>query len=168
MSTATQSARPATTARQGEGRNLTVLGMPHFFKVTGDQNDAGTSVMEVIVAPGQGVPWHTHTRKDEFFCVLQGELVCQMDGLEQPVTLKAGDFLFLPRHRPHSFINASTSQARMLVTVTPGTGTDRMFAELEQAGRRISDPQALFPEVGRISPGMESPSRRRREFVLDP
>jgi quercetin dioxygenase-like cupin family protein len=138
------------SARLGEGPVVMVLGMPHVVKVSADQNLGGTSVMEVVVAPGQGVPPHTHTREDEFFCILQGEITCQMVGFAAPVTLKAGDFLFLPRNRMHGFTNASGKEARMLVTVSPGAGADRMFAELETACQKFSDPQHLMPEVGRI------------------
>jgi mannose-6-phosphate isomerase-like protein (cupin superfamily) len=89
-------------------------------------------------------------RDDEFFCVLQGELTCQVEGLASPVTLKPGDFLFLPRNRMHGFTNASAKEARMMVTVTPGTGTDRMFAELAKARQKFTDPLRFIPEVGRI------------------
>jgi quercetin dioxygenase-like cupin family protein len=137
-------------SRLGEGKVLMVLGMPHFIRIESDQNLTGTSLMEVVVAPGQGVPPHIHTREDEIFCVVQGELTCQMEGSPAPVTLKPGDSIFLPRNRTHGFINTSTKEARMLVTVTPGTGTDRMFAELDTACRKYADPKQLMPEVGRI------------------
>ena len=137
-------------ARLGEGRVLMILGMPHIVRIESDQNVTGTSLMEVVVAPGQGVPPHVHTREDEIFCVVQGELTCQMEGLAAPVTLKPGDSVFLPRNRAHGFTNASTKEARMLVTVTPGTGTDRMFAEMDAACRKWADPKQLMPEIGRI------------------
>lgn len=137
-------------ARLGEGKLLMVLGMPHFVRLQSDQNVTGASVMEVVVAPGQGVPPHTHTREDEIFCVVQGELTCQMEGSAAPVTLRTGDSVFLPRNRSHGFTNTSAKEARMLVTVTPGTGTDRMFAELDAACRKYADPKQLMPELGRI------------------
>ena len=137
-------------ARLGEGKVLMVLGLPHIVRIESDQNVTGTSLMEVVVAPGQGVPPHVHTWEDEIFCVVQGEVTCQMDGLPSPVTLKPGDSVFLPRNRAHGFTNASTKEARMLVTVMPGTETDRMFADLDAACRKCADPRQLMPEVGRI------------------
>jgi quercetin dioxygenase-like cupin family protein len=148
MSTAKAAAGKAVRMR--EGRNLMVLGMPHLIKTASDENESATSVWEVIVGPGQGVPPHTHTREDEFFCILEGALTCQMDGMGSPVTLKAGDFLFLPRNRMHGFTNATSKEARMMVTVTPGTGTDRMFADLAVACEKFKQPHELMPEVGRI------------------
>jgi quercetin dioxygenase-like cupin family protein len=137
-------------ARLGEGKVLMVLGMPHFVRLESNQNVTGASLMEVVVAPGQGVPPHTHTREDEVFCVVQGELTCQMEGLPAPVKLKTGDSVFLPRNRAHGFTNASTKEARILVTVMPGTESDRMFAELDAACRKWTDPKQLMPELGRI------------------
>jgi len=150
MSTANPRSFAGKAARLGEGDVVMVLGMPHITKVLADENVAGTSVKEVVVAPGQGVPPHTHTREDEYFCVLQGELTCQMHGFAGPVTLKAGDFLFLPRNVMHGFTNASGKEARMLVTVSPGAGTDQMFVDLEKACQKFTDPQQLMPEVMRI------------------
>ena len=150
MATANPGAASGKVARQGEGKVLMVMGMPHVVKVESGQNAAGTSVMEVVVAPGQGVPPHTHTREDEIFYVVAGELTCQMDGLPSPVLLKSGDILSLPRNRKHGFKNASATEARILVTVTPGAGMDRMFVELDAACRKITDPQHLMPEVTQI------------------
>lgn len=153
MSTANLAGTPGKPARQGEGQVLMVLGMPHIVKITSDQNAAGVSVVEVIVAPGQGVGPHTHAREDEFICVLHGELTCQMDGLASPLTLGPGDFLFLPRNQMHGFINASAKEARVMVTVSPGAGMDRMFVDIEKACRKFTDPRQLMAEVGRICEG---------------
>jgi quercetin dioxygenase-like cupin family protein len=138
-------------SRRGEGKQLMILGMPHFFKIESGQNAGAASVMEVVVAPGQGVPLHIHTNEDEIFCGVEGELTCQMEGSASPVILKPGDVLFLPRNRAHGFTNTSASEARMLVTVLPGTGSDRFFAELDAACRKFTDHQQLMPEVGRIA-----------------
>jgi len=138
------------TERFGEGQTLMVLGMPHIVKVWSEQNVARTSVMETVIPPGLGVPLHTHANEDEFFCVLQGELTVQMAGWAEPKTLKPGDFVFLPRSSTHGFINASREETRMLVTVTPGTGSDGMFKDLAKACETCTDAQKLFPEVGRI------------------
>ena len=72
MTTTNPSALPGKSARLGEGRTVMVLGMPHHIKVASDENVGGVGVMEVIVAPGWGVPPHIHAREDEFFTVLQG------------------------------------------------------------------------------------------------
>jgi|SRR5271170_5879364 len=151
MNTSNSAGGAGKLARQGEGRVLMILGMPHFIKIQSDQNATGTSLMEVIIAPGQGVPPHIHTREDEIFCILHGEVTCQMEGLPAPVTLKPGDAVFLPRNQAHGFTNASAKDARVMVTVLPGTGMDRFYAELDAACKKITDPQKLMPEIGRIA-----------------
>jgi quercetin dioxygenase-like cupin family protein len=151
MSTSNRAGAAGKLERPGEGKVFMILGMPHIIKVASHENPTGTSLLEVIVAPGQGVPPHVHTREDEIFCVFQGELTCQVEGLPSPITLKPGDVVFLPRDRSHGFTNASTKEARMMTTVMPGTGTDRLFAELDAACRKFADPQQLMPEFRRIT-----------------
>ena len=150
MSSANAASAAAKSARLGEGKVLMVLGMPHIIKIQSNQNVTGTSLMEVVVAPGQGVPPHIHTREDEIFCVVSGDVTCQLEGSAAPVTLNTGDTAFLPRNRMHGFTNASTKEARTLVTVMPGTGMDGLFADLDSACRKYADPKQLMPEVGRI------------------
>jgi mannose-6-phosphate isomerase-like protein (cupin superfamily) len=57
---------------------------------------------EVMVAKGQGsYPWHKHETTDDFFLVLQGQLVIEMR--ETSVTLGAGEMFVVPKgveHRP--------------------------------------------------------------------
>lgn len=150
MNSANSGGTAGKMARLGEGKVLMVMGMQHIVKVESGQNATGASLMEVVVAPGQGVPPHVHTREDEIFCIAQGEITCQSHDLPSPVTLKVGDTIFLPRNRPHGFTNASTREARMLVTVMPGAGAEVMFAELHEACRKYSDHKELMPELGRI------------------
>ncbi len=151
MSTANPIAADGRSARLGQGEVLMVMGMPHIVKVLSSQNVAATSVYEVIIPPGRGVPPHTHTKEDEFFCVLQGEVSCKMDGLPSPVVMKSGDFLFLPRDRMHTFINSSGQEARMLVTVTPGIEADQLFVDLDKACKKFTDQAQLIPEVFKIA-----------------
>jgi hypothetical protein len=48
----------------------------------------------------------------------------------------AGSFFFGPRGRQHSFRNESSVEARMLVICAPGAGIERMFTDIDAAGRR--------------------------------
>jgi quercetin dioxygenase-like cupin family protein len=151
MSTANPIAADGKSTRLGQGEVLMVMGMPHIVKVLSNQNVAATSVYEVVIPPGQGVPPHTHTKEDEFFYVLQGAITCKMDGMPSPVVMESGDFLFLPRDRMHTFINSSGKEARMLVTVTPGIDADRVFVDIDKACKKFTDPKQLIPEVFQIA-----------------
>jgi sugar phosphate isomerase/epimerase len=50
----------------------------------------------------------------------------------------AGSFFCGPRGSQHSFRNEGNVDARMLVFCTPGSGMERMFAEMDKVGRRSS------------------------------
>jgi mannose-6-phosphate isomerase-like protein (cupin superfamily) len=77
-----------------------MLGMAHSYKVmASDTGGQEFSVWESIVPPGRGAPAHTHTRQDEAFYVVSGEVLVEVEGATDPLRLGTGAFLFAPRHR---------------------------------------------------------------------
>jgi quercetin dioxygenase-like cupin family protein len=91
------------------------------------------SLWETIVPPGGGAPSHAHSREDESFFVLSGELVIELEGEQAPRRVGPGGFFFGARGRRHAFRNVGDTPARALVLSTPSHGLDHMFAELEAA-----------------------------------
>lgn len=80
---------------------------------------AGTAIMEVVVPPRSfGAPPHSHSREDEYFYVLEGEITI-LDG-EQTRTAGPGSLIVLPRNNLHGFWNAGEVATRMLLMVSPG------------------------------------------------
>jgi len=73
--------------------------------------------LENIEVPDGGTPLHCHTREDEFFHVVEGELTLFVQG--KTVTLAAGQSLFAPRGIPHCFKNCSSRPVKFLVFCTP-------------------------------------------------
>src|SRR5215472_3045850 len=61
-------------------------------------------LLDVSLAPGMGVPRHTHTREDEVYYVLAGELEATVG--EERFVLKPGDTLMAPRDIPHQLRNS--------------------------------------------------------------
>jgi quercetin dioxygenase-like cupin family protein len=120
----------------GTGPTLDVLGVPHIYKAMSDDTGRQFSVWESIVPPGAGTPAHTHTREDEAFYVLDGELLFEAEGAAGPLRLGTGGFLFAPRNRRHGYRNTGPVAARLLVFAIPGGGLDRMFEAFDAAGRR--------------------------------
>ncbi|OEV24203.1 cupin, partial [Streptomyces nanshensis] len=57
----------------GRGRTLRTAAQQVTFKVTGQHSRAASS-FEVVVPPGFDVGAHVHTRSEELFYVLEGEL----------------------------------------------------------------------------------------------
>ncbi|WP_420992390.1 cupin domain-containing protein [Cupriavidus sp. 30B13] len=70
--------------------------------------------VRVDFAPGAIAPPHTHPG-EEIAHVLEGTVEYQLEG-QAPVTLKAGDSLFIPAGTAHSAKNVGTGNAAELAT----------------------------------------------------
>jgi quercetin dioxygenase-like cupin family protein len=73
-------------------------------------------VIQVLVefAPGVAAPRHSHPG-EEIAYVIEGVFVYELDG-RPPVTLKAGEALFIPAGTPHAVRNAGSGNAVELAT----------------------------------------------------
>jgi len=70
--------------------------------------------VRVDVAPGAVAPKHTHPG-EEIIYVIEGLLEYEVEG-KPPVTLKAGDVLFIPAGTIHSARNVGSGNAAELAT----------------------------------------------------
>jgi quercetin dioxygenase-like cupin family protein len=127
----------------GTGPTIDVLGVAHVYKAMANDTGHQFSLWESIVPPGAGAPAHTHTREDEAFYVLSGEVQFELEGRDDPLRLGPGGFLFGPRNRRHGYRNIGAVTARLLVLAMPGAGLDRMFADLDAAGKRTAHMPAI-------------------------
>jgi len=118
--------------RAGEGPATWVVGDTYTFKATRESTGGAFALVEASVPPGSGPPPHLHTREDEAFYLLDGELRVTAGG--QTTLLRTGDFVFLPRGIVHSFTNPSVTAARALMLITPG-GFEKFFQEVGTAAR---------------------------------
>jgi quercetin dioxygenase-like cupin family protein len=94
---------------------------------TGEDTNGKFALIEAIVSPGGGPPPHVHTREDEGFYILEGEIAFTING--ERLVATAGMFANLPVGTPHSFKNESNKPAKMLVSVAPA-GLEKMFMEI--------------------------------------
>jgi quercetin dioxygenase-like cupin family protein len=74
-------------------------------------------LLEVSLASGIGVPRHTHTREDEAYYVLAGELEVVVG--DETFVLRAGDTLMAPRDIPHQLRNSGNSENHYLLLFSP-------------------------------------------------
>src|SRR5262245_17988134 len=56
-----------------------VLGVPVLMKISGDDTDGRMALFYVTVPPMSGPPLHRHTREEECFYVLDGEITWQIN-----------------------------------------------------------------------------------------
>jgi quercetin dioxygenase-like cupin family protein len=110
-----------------EGQTITVVGDVYRFLVTGEETNGKYTLWEAIVPPGGGPPPHVHSREEEGFYVLEGEITIQVG--EERIVAKAGMFANMPVGTPHSFKNETSKPAKMLISVVPA-GLEHMLFEV--------------------------------------
>ena len=117
----------AIIMQPGQGRTIAVVGDVYRFLATGDDTNGKYALWEAIVPPGGGPPPHVHSREEEGFYILEGEITFTIDG--KPLVATAGMFANMPVGTPHSFKNESSRPAKMLISVAPA-GLEKMFFEV--------------------------------------
>lgn len=110
-----------------QGRTVGVVGDVYRFLATGEDTNGRYALWEAVVPPGGGPPPHVHSREDEGFYVLEGEITFTVNG--ERVVATAGIFANMPVGTAHSFKNESDRPAKMLISVAPA-GLERMFFEV--------------------------------------
>ena len=111
----------------GKGRTVAVVGDVYRFLATGVDTNGTYALWEALVPPGGGPPPHVHSREEEGFYVLDGEITFAVNG--ETVVATAGTFANMPVGTPHSFKNESDKPAKMLISVAPA-GLEHMFFEV--------------------------------------
>lgn len=82
------------------------------------------SVIQERVPPGDRERRHYHVHARQFFYVLQGEAVLEVDGV--PITLTARQGLEVPPGMAHVFRNDSQRDVEFLVVSSPKSHGDRV------------------------------------------
>ena len=100
-----------------EGRTVAVVGDVYRFLATGEDTNNKYAMWEAIVPPGGGPPPHVHSREEEAFYVLEGEITFQIG--DKRIVATAGMFANMPVGTTHSFKNESGRPAKMLISVAP-------------------------------------------------
>lgn len=129
----------ATIRKPGEGRRIGIVGDVYRFLATGEETNGKYATFEAVVPPGGGPPLHTHSREEESFLVLEGEMTFQLN--EKRIVAGAGTFLNMPVGSLHCFKNESDAPVRMLISVAPA-GLEQMFFEV---GQSIADDAETAP-----------------------
>src|SRR5262245_1689245 len=100
-----------------EGEAFWLLGMLQTVKMGRADTGGRLGLLEIVVPPGLGSPWHVHPEEDEWFYVLEGNLTFYVG--ETRLDLTAGGFAFGPKGVPHTFMGAGPGPTRALVGFAP-------------------------------------------------
>lgn len=124
-------ARAGMTIALGPGSQLTL-------KAVGADTDGTFALMEYVLAPGGGAGLHRHSREDETFYVLAGELAVQLG--EAAAVVTPGELLRIPRGTRHAFVNHGPTPLTALVLLTPA-GLEQFFVDLAALSAAAPDGQ---------------------------
>lgn len=129
--------------KDSEGTVLNVIGDIQTHKILG--SDTNNQIVEWVdnVTPGVGIPPHIHTKEDEIFRVVKGQVEIMVDG--KTTILNAGDTAFAPKNVPHSWKVVGTKKAKMITSAFPA-GIEHMFKELA----KLPDGPPDFKKVSEI------------------
>ena len=116
----------AVVRQPGAGRTVAVVGDVYRFLATGEDTGGRYALWEAVVPPGSGPPPHAHSREEEGFYVLEGEITFTMG--DQRLVASAGTSANMPVGTPHAFKDEVDKAARMLISVAPA-GLEQMFFE---------------------------------------
>lgn len=86
-------------------------------------NSPELSVIQEQVPPGDRERRHFHSNARQFFYVIQGEAVLDVDGSR--FELRSGQGLEIPPGTPHQFMNESAAVVTFLVVSSPHSHGDR-------------------------------------------
>lgn len=109
--------------RFGESHSLgfsTIL-----FKVATNDTGGGLFVIEHVNLVKGGPPLHLHLYQDEWFYVMEGEVLFQVGDTRK--RLRAGESILGPRNIPHTFCAVGERPGRMLIAFTPARKMEEFF-----------------------------------------
>ncbi|WP_328603355.1 cupin domain-containing protein [Amycolatopsis sp. NBC_00345] len=137
-----------------QGRAVWHMGALMVFKATSADTGNQYWLAEQTSRQGYASPVHVHTREDETFHVLEGELSIEIDGvMHRP---GPGGTVFSPRGLAHSY-KVESAEARWLVLGTPG-GFDGWFFDTGKPAETLEIPEfnpADFPDFGAVIASVE-------------
>ena len=85
--------------------------------LSGADTGGAYCLLDIGLAPAMTVPRHTHTREDEAYYVLSGELEVIVG--DEVFILRAGDTLIAPRDIPHQLRNSGDVENHYLIMFSP-------------------------------------------------
>ncbi len=125
----------------GGGPALWHLGALLTIKATASQTGGRLWAKELLAERGMATPVHRHSREDEVFYVLEGEISVHVG--EEVLQAREGDFVWAPRDVGHALC-VESALARVLVLSTPA-GFEQFFFDTGQPATELIVPPTDTP-----------------------
>ena len=107
------------------------------FIATGNETNSKYFLSQTTVPAGDpGPPIHSHSKEDESFFLIRGQMTFIIDGKE--VELDQGNFLNIEKGERHTWRNDANVDAEMMITFAPA-GIENMFIELDSDVSKIKE-----------------------------
>ncbi len=112
-------------------------------KVDSAQTCGRVAQIEADDPRGTAPPVHIHHAEDETFYVISGSMTIFAG--DTPIDATAGDFVFVPRGTPHSYL-VTSDRAQLLATFSPA-GMEEFFVEagVQDDGSGVPPAEGVFP-----------------------
>ncbi len=111
------------------GTDLHAFGNVLSVMLRSEQTGGLISVMVETTPPGGGPPLHVHSREDEIFLVIEGQISYCVDGNWTEV--RPGGVVYLPRGAAHCYHNSGMIPSRHWIITLP-YGFEQFFASCAQ------------------------------------
>jgi quercetin dioxygenase-like cupin family protein len=119
-------ASAGVVVQTGQAKRVDLHGSHLDYLLTA-KDSKGCSLFEFDLAPGFDTGVHYHTKLEEFFYVLEGEIDLRSN--DRVVRAGPGTFAFAPPGVRHAITNSGSNRARMLIGCIP-PGHENYFDEL--------------------------------------
>jgi quercetin dioxygenase-like cupin family protein len=129
---------------RGDGDKFDIAGAHLTWKVRAEDSAFAFSINEMALAPGEGVPVHSHISAESFY-VLEGvvDFFRVNNGQGDWVHCEANDLMILPPNALHGFYNHGTSMCRVLGI---SAGVHQAFFDAVAAADQTSSFSSMEPQ----------------------
>jgi|GEM_PF-1960204 len=104
---------PVISLKRNAGTYVVSAGNLYRIIADGQDTNQRFSLMETLLKPGQGAPYHMHSHEDEAFFILEGSVTFYLEDRE--ITASQEDFVSCPPGIARGFRNNTNKTARMLL-----------------------------------------------------
>lgn len=145
-----QPAFDAIVAPPGHGEGLWHLDVLWTLKIPAAATGGAFSLAEQLLPKGSAPPVHRHTREDEAWIVLDGEVTFFLDDKQH--TAGPDTYVFGPRGRAHT-LRVESDTARLAILLLPGTG-EAFFHATGRPAHSLTLPPPEQPDPDRLLASM--------------